>query len=55
MVSSKFQEPVHEIVKIEGTLGDEEATTKIREIFERVGRGTGGTKILLEVETPQNL
>jgi len=55
VVDSKFREPVHEIVKVEGTLSDEEATLKVREIFGRVNRGTGGTKILLEVETPQNL
>jgi len=55
VVDSKFREPVHEIVKVEGTLSDEEATLKVREIFERVNRGTGGTKILLEVDTPQNL
>jgi hypothetical protein len=46
---------VHEIVKIEGTLGDEEATRKVREIFERVNKGTGGTKVILEVETPKEL
>lgn len=51
----QFQEPVYEIVKIEGTLSDEEATSKLREIFERVDKGTGGTKLILEVETPQNL
>ncbi|KAF9793278.1 NAD(P)-binding protein [Thelephora terrestris] len=53
MVNSKFKEPVHEIVKIEGTLSDEEATGKVQEIFERVNKGTGGTKIILEVETPR--
>ena len=46
---------MHEVVKIEGTLSDEEATVKVREIFERVGRGTGETKIILEVETPRSL
>jgi len=51
----QFQEPVHEIVKIEGTLSDEEATLKVREIFERVNKGTGGTKIILDVESPQRL
>ncbi|KAF9653823.1 trans-2-enoyl-CoA reductase [Thelephora ganbajun] len=55
MVSSKFKESVHEIVKIEGTLSDEEATLKVREIFGRVNKGTGGTKIILEVETRQSL
>jgi NADPH:quinone reductase-like Zn-dependent oxidoreductase len=49
----QFKEPVHEIVKIEGTLSDEEATRKVQEIFERVNKGTGGTKIILEVETPR--
>lgn len=48
----QFKEPVHEIVKVEGTLSDEEATRKVREIFERVKGGTGGTKIILEIETP---
>lgn len=43
---------MHEIVKIEGTLSDEEATRRVREIFERVEKGTGGRKIILEVETP---
>jgi len=51
----QFREPVHEIVKIEGALSDEKATLKLREIFERVNKGTGGTKIVLEVETPQSL
>lgn len=46
---------MHEIVKIEGTLSDEEVTLKIREIFERVNKGTGGTKIILEVETPRGV
>ena len=46
---------MHEIVKIEGTLSDEEATAKVREVFERVNRGTGGTKVILEVETPQRV
>jgi hypothetical protein len=49
----QFREPVHEIVKIEGTLSDEEATRKVREVCERVNKGTGGTKILLEVEAPK--
>jgi len=52
MVSSKIGTPVHEIVKIGGTLSDEEATRKVRETLERVNKGTGGTKIILEVETP---
>lgn len=42
-------------MKIEGTLSDEEATLKVREVFARVNEGTGGTKIILEVETPQSL
>ena len=46
---------MHEVVKIEGTLSDEEATVKVRETFDRVRRGTGGTKVILEVETPQSL
>ena len=46
---------MYEIVKIEGTLSDEAATRKVREVFERASKGTGGTKIILEVETPQNL
>jgi hypothetical protein len=46
---------VHEIVKVEGTLSDDEATLKVRETFERVGKGTGGTKIILQVETPRSL
>jgi len=54
VVSSKFREPTHEIVRIEGTLSDEEATVKVREIFARVNRGTGGTKIILQVEAPQH-
>jgi hypothetical protein len=49
----QFRESVHEIVKIEGNLSDEEATSKVRDIFERVNKGTGGTKIILEVEAPQ--
>ena len=44
---------MHEITKIEGTLSDEEATHRVREIFERVDKGTGGTKIILEVEQPR--
>lgn len=44
---------MHEIVKIEGTLSDEDATRKVREILERVNKGTGGTKIILEVEAPK--
>lgn len=49
----QFEEPAHEIVKIEGTLSDEEATLKVRETLERVDKGTGGKTILLEVETPR--
>ena len=53
LIDYQFKEPAHEIVKIEGALSDEEATRKVKEVFERVDKGTGGTKIILEVETPR--
>lgn len=55
MASSKFREPLHEIVRIEGTLSDEEATRKVREIFKRADQGTGGAKIILQIESPRRI
>lgn len=42
-------------MKIEGKLSDAEATRKVQETFRRADKGTGGTKIILEVETPEEV
>ncbi|KAF9649848.1 NAD(P)-binding protein [Thelephora ganbajun] len=50
MATGKFKEPIHEIVKIDGTLSDEEATEIVRGVMNRVASGSGGKKVLLQVD-----
>lgn len=50
----QFKEPNHEIVKIDGKLSDGEATKIIRELMNRLASGSGGKKILLQVDPVQS-
>ena len=49
----QFREPNHEIVKIDGKLNDEEATV-MRDVMNEVANGSGGKKILLQVDPVQS-
>jgi len=49
----QFKEPVHEIVKIGGKLSDEEATEVVREVMSKVAGGSGGKKVLLQLDPAQ--
>ena len=46
----QFREPNHEIIRIGGNLSDEEATKIVRELMDRLAGGSGGKKILLQVD-----
>lgn len=50
----QFKEPMHEIVKLDGKLSDEEATKIVRGVMDRVATGSGGKKILLQVDPVQS-
>jgi len=50
----QFREPNHEIVKIDGKLSDGEATNIIREVVDKLTSGSGGKKILLQVDPVQS-
>jgi len=50
----QFKEPSHEIVTIDGKLSDEEATELVRGVMNKVASGTGGKKILLQVDPVQS-
>jgi len=50
----QFKEPDHEIVTIDGKISDEEATELVREVMNTVVSGTGGKKILLQVDPVQS-
>ena len=45
---------MHEIVKLDGKLSDEEATKIVRGVMDRVATGSGGKKILLQVDPAQS-
>ena len=49
----QFREPNHEIVKIDGKLSDEEAAV-MRDVMNKVANGSGGKKILLQVDPVQS-
>jgi trans-2-enoyl-CoA reductase len=49
----QFKEPNHEIVKIDGKISDEEATKIVRGAVHRLASGSGGKKILLQVDPVQ--
>jgi trans-2-enoyl-CoA reductase len=50
----QFKEPNHEIVKIDGKISDEEATRIVRGAMNRLAKGSGGKKILLQVYSVQS-
>ena len=51
--TEQFKEPNHEIVKIPGNLSDEEATRVIRDVMNKAANGSGGKKLLLQVDPTQ--
>lgn len=54
MATGKFKEPSHEIVKVGGNLSDEEATKIVRDVMNKVVNGSGGKKVLLQVDPAQS-
>ena len=50
----QFKEPTHQIVKIDGRLSDGEATRILRGVMSEVVNGSGGKKILLQVDPVQS-
>jgi len=50
----QFREPKHEIINIGGTLSDEEATKIVREVMNELTSGSGGKKVLLQVDPVQS-
>ncbi|KII87523.1 hypothetical protein PLICRDRAFT_112875 [Plicaturopsis crispa FD-325 SS-3] len=52
LLEYQLREPEHEIVVIEGSLSDEEATTRIRSTIAKMTDGRQGKKVLLKVEDP---
>jgi len=54
MATGEFKEPNHAIVKIDGKLSDEEATKIVREVVNRLASGSGGKKVLLQVDPVQS-
>jgi hypothetical protein len=52
--TEQVKEPNHEIVKIDGKLSDEEATSIVRGAMNRLASGSCGKKILLQVDPVQS-
>jgi len=50
MAFGKFKEPKHEIVHIKGEASEEQASSAIREVFQRIALGTVKKKVILKVE-----
>ena len=50
----QLKEPKHEIVRIGGNLSDEEATEVVREVMNKLIGGSGGKKILFQVDPVQS-
>jgi len=54
LTAGNFKEPKHEIVRIGGNLSDEGATEIVRGVMGKVANGSGGKKVLLQVDAVQN-
>ncbi|KAF9812627.1 hypothetical protein IEO21_06098 [Rhodonia placenta] len=52
IVQMKLKEPEHEIVTLEGSLTDEQAGARVREVARKIGEGKYGKKVLLRIEDP---
>ncbi|KZT09998.1 NAD(P)-binding protein [Laetiporus sulphureus 93-53] len=52
LIALKLKEPAHEMVVIPGTMSDEEAGERVREVMRRIAEGRYGRKVLLRVEDP---
>ena len=46
----QFKEPKHEIVQIKREASDEQASSAIREVFQRISLGTVKKKVILKLE-----
>jgi hypothetical protein len=46
----QFKEPKHEIVVIKGEASEEQASSAIREVFQRIASGDVKKKVILKVE-----
>lgn len=50
MRSGKLREPAHEIVAIRPSQTDEEATSVVRRVFEKISQGRYGKKVLVRFD-----
>lgn len=50
LTNSQFQVPEHEFVSIGGQDSDSEATSKVREVFQKLAAGRYGKKVLLKFD-----